>query len=376
MRSPDVIVVGAGIIGCSVALRLGQRGLRVIALDAGVPGRRATGASAGVLAAQAEAPGPGIWFELATRSLALHAQQADELRGATGIDVGFRRSGILELAFDAAEDAACSARMEWQRALDLPVERLDAVARDILEPALAEDVAGVYHYPADAQLEPRKLVAALTQAAVAAGVEIRAGAPAQRVLSAGGHVLGVEVGGERLDAGAVVVCAGASSSRIDGVGLPVRAVEPVRGQMIELEQHPPPVRAIVTSRRGTMVPRPDGRILCGSTIERVGDDDSPTVDGMLQILEAARDMVPTITQATLRESWAGLRPTAADELPILGPGHVEGLVYATAHFRSGILLAPITARLVECLVLGEPTELDLSPLSASRPALHPTSPRS
>jgi len=371
MRSPDVIVVGAGVIGCSVALRLAARGRRVLVLDAGIPGRRATAAAAGVLAANAEASPDDPSTLLAARSLELHAQQAEELRSATGIDVGFRRSGIFELVFDEAQDAVAAARMEWLLARGARVERLDAAAREIYEPSITGDVLATYFHPADAQIEPRPLVAALSQAAVGAGAEIRAGAPVRRVLSEKDRVTGVEVDGERLEAPAIVVCAGAWSSRIDGAGLPVRAVEAVRGQMIELELRPPPVRAIVTSVRGTLVPRPDGRILCGSTIERVGDDDSPTVEGMLQILEAARDMVPDITRATLRDSWAGLRPGTPDERPILGRGHVEGLWFATGHYRSGILLAPVTAEIINHLVHGEPTDLDLAPFAPDRAGLRP-----
>lgn len=374
MRSPDVVVVGAGVIGCSVALRLCARGRRVCVLDAGVPGRRATAAAAGVLAAHAEASAPDLRFELAARSLTLHAQQAEELRSITGIDVGFRRSGIIEIVFDQAEDAVAAARMQWLLARDARVERLDAVARDLHEPSLDEDVFGAYSYEQDAQIEPRRLVAALSQAAVTAGAEIRAGAPVQRVLAQGDRVTGVEVSGERVEAPVVVVCAGAWSSRIEGVGLAARAVEPVRGQMIELEQHPPPVRAIITSSRGAIVPRPDGRILCGTTIERVGDDESPTVEGMLQILEAARAMVPSIASATLRDSWAGLRPGTPDDLPVIGRGHLEGLFFATGHYRSGILLAPITAQIIDQLVHGEPNAFDLSSLSPTRAGLLATVP--
>ena len=362
----DVIVVGAGAIGCAIAQRLAAGGRRVLVLDAGATRRRATGAAGGVLGAQSTARAPGPLFDLAMRSLALYQPLADELRAETGIDIGLRRTGVIELVFDEREDAVAAARMQWQRARELPVERLDAVGREIAEPDLAPDVLWAYHYPNDAQVDPRLLVAALEQSAVARGAEIRSGAPVQSVIVEGGKVRGVQTNGATIEAATVVLCAGAWSSRLGGVGLPIGTIAAVRGQVIELEQNPPPLRTIVTSSRGTLVPRPDGRILCGWTTEHVGDDDSPSVDGMLQILEGARAMVPAIVQARLRDVWAGLRPATGDELPLLGGGHAVGLEFAVAHDLTGVLLAPVLAEVIAGRVLGGASTVEIGPFSPVR----------
>jgi glycine oxidase len=351
----DVIVIGGGLIGCLCALRLQERGLRTRVLDRSLPLGESSWAAGGILAPQAEAASPGPAVELGLRSRSLYPALAEELREATGIDVGLDRTGVVHVADSAAEHERLEACATWQRAAGLPVETIGRREISSLEPQLGGFDGGLF-FPAEYRVDPRRLGRAVEVAAAARGVRFDV-AGVRRILSddAGDgrlRVLAVETeAGDQIATRRVVLAAGAWSSRIAGCGLRADCVRPVRGQIVLVDARPLPIRHVVYGAGGYLVPRADRGILCGSTSEEVGYHKAVTVEGAAGILATARRLVPALGGASIVDSWSGLRPASADELPILGrsPG-IDGLVVATGHFRNGVLLAPVTAEIVARMV--------------------------
>ena len=363
----DVVIVGGGIMGSSIALRLAQRGIGVTVIERGIPGAEASSAAAGILGAQMEAEGPGPLLDLSLRSRALYPALAVELREATGVDVGFDRSGVLAVAFDDADQAELDARRAWQAARGLRVQALSGDEARALEPALAPAVRGALAFPEDAQVNARELARAFSQAAAAAGARFLGGRYVRRVVVEGGAAVGVELDGETLAAGAVVVAAGSWSGLVEGAGVPATVVRPARGQLVSIETRPPLFRHVVSLHgRGYLVPRRDGSVLAGSTVEMAGFRKEVTVGGLAAILTLARTLIPDLADAPVTGSWSNFRPFTEDHLPVLGTTGVRGLVLATGHFRNGILLAPATAEAVAELVATGRSTVDLTPFSAAR----------
>lgn len=362
----DVVVVGGGLMGCAVALRLRQAGASVLVLERALPGAEASSAAAGILAPQMEAEGPGPFLDLCLRSRALYPAFAEELRALTGVDVMYAPSGVLRAAFDDAGAQHLEATAAWQRAVGLRAELLDGTEARALEPTLSPAAVAGLHFPDDHQVDNRLLVRALVMAAARAGARFRTGA-VRGVVSEGGRAVGVDVDGALVRAGrAVVIAAGSWSGLVGGAALDPRAVRPARGQMVQLQARLPPFRHILVSEKGYLVPRADGRVLAGSTMELVGFDKQVTAGGLARILEMLLELCPALADVAVDSTWAGFRPWTEDRLPVLGPGPLEGLVLATGHFRNGILLTPITARLVAQVVLGERPSVDLAPFSHAR----------
>jgi glycine oxidase len=366
--APDTIVVGAGVVGSALALRLAAAGQHVLVLDPEPPGSGASFAAGGILGPQIEAHGDGPVFRLGLASREAHQALAEELRDRTGIDVGFGRVGLLQVIFAGDNPAPLEARLAWQRAAGVPVESLSGDEARRLEPALAPAVARALHFPDEARLDPRWLAKALHQAAVRAGATFRT-ARVRRVRFVGERAVGVETEGAPLSAGATVIAAGAWSAGIAGAGLPEHAVVPVRGQLARLG--PPPAGPgswpgkVVFLPGGYLVPRADGTVLAGSTMERAGFERRVTAGGLGGILSRAARTVPALAEATVEETWSGLRPATPDDRPILGELR-PGLFLCTGHGRGGILLAPETARLVADDVLGRPDRPALAPFDPAR----------
>lgn len=362
-----VLVIGGGVMGCSIALRLAQAGVQVTILERSIPGAEASSAAAGILAPQMEAERPGPLLDLCLRSRSLYPRFAEELKELSGVDVHYLPSGLLHAAF--SEDAlfAMEATVAWQKAAGLRAELLDARATREAEPALSERVVGAVHFPDDHQIDNRLLVRALSMAAARVGASFRTGY-VRGVTVLDGKVAGVDLDGEALQADAVVVAAGSWSGLVPGAQLNPQQVRPARGQMIELQLRLPPFKRVLFSDKGYLVPRADGRVICGSTMELVGFEKQVTAEGMQRILQMALELCPSLGAAQVSSMWAGLRPYTEDHLPLIGPGPMPGLFLATGHFRNGILLAPITARLVSDAVLGKKTSVDLAPFRADRPA--------
>jgi glycine oxidase len=326
------IVVGGGAVGCAVAWRLAQRKLRVTLVERGPLGGEATWAAAGILAPQAEFAAPGPLFHLCVRSRELWPDFAAELG-----EVGYRQTGTLMVEGEVA-------RMEWQRALGLRVEPRGRAL----------------FFPDDHAVDPRLLSPALGAAMLRAGVSLHPG-EAQELVHDGDRVAGVVVDGERLEADRVVVAAGAWSSRFAGVP-PVR---PLRGQMVLLSAAPGLVPHVLYGDGGYLVPRADGRVLCGSSEDDVGFVKQVTPPVLQRLLHRAQTLEPRLAGAEVSGFWAGLRPATADRLPLLGTA-APGLVLATGHYRNGILLLPLTAAIAAALVTGDPPPVDVSPFHAAR----------
>jgi glycine oxidase len=363
----DVAVVGGGVMGCATALRLAQRGLSVTVIERGIPGAEASSAAAGILGPQWEAEGAGPLLELGLRSRALYPSFATELRELSGIDIGFAKAGLLEVALDDAGFQAISARRLWQQARGLRAELLDAADVRAAEPHLGPEVRAGLRLPDEGHLNARSLARALSQAAAIAGARFLQGHYVRRVITAGNRATGVELDGETLQAGTVVIAAGSWSSLVEGGGVPPPTVRPARGQMVAIEMRPPLFRHVIAAHgRGYLVPRLDGTVLAGSTLEMVGYRKEVTVAGLAEILGMVRALVPALDHAPVVETWSNFRPYTADHLPVLGRTSVEGLLLATGHYRYGILLTPVTAQLIAELVTTGVPSVDLAPFSVAR----------
>lgn len=365
MKTYDAVVIGAGVIGSAVALRLAQAGVRTLVLERSIPGAEASSAAGGILGPQMEGEEDGPLLRLGLDSREAYPALAEELYELTGTDVGFRRSGLILVA-RAGEDASpLEARFAWQRDAGLEVERLSGDEARVLEPGLAPDIDLALHFPREGRVDPRALARALPRAASRAGAHVRT-AQVRRVLVEGGRAVGVEVEGETIPAGAVVVAAGAWTSQVQGLPLPEDAIEPLRGQMVELLAPRLPLDKVVFTWGGYVVPRGPGRFVVGSTMERVGFEKRVTVEGALRILEKARSIVPALGQAEVSSFWAGLRPCPRDGLPLVGATAVDDLFLCSGHHRNGILLAPISAELLARTVVEGREPERLAPFSPRR----------
>lgn len=371
MHAPmsDVVVIGAGVAGCTSALSLARRGLSVRVLERN-PGEGASWAAAGILGPQLEAAGDGPLARLCLASRALYPELVASLAEATGIDVGYRRCGALRVALTAAGREEIARELAWQKAAGLAMELCDGDGARARAPALSAEVTGGAWLADEARIDPPSLMRALRIAAERAGVQFRSGAAVRRVLVERGRAAGVLLeDGTRVEARWTVIAAGSWSSLIEGSGLAPQAVRPVRGQIVELVPASPVLSQIVFGPGCYLSPRDDGRVLVGATMEFAGFVPAVTSWAVRDLLTAALRLVPALGEAPLGRTWAGLRPHPCDDLPILGEGEIENLLFATGHFRNGVLLAAVTGKIVTALITGEEPPLDLAPFSARRPSL-------
>lgn len=363
----DVVVVGAGVIGCSIALRLAQSGADVLVLERGEPGAEASGAAGGILGAQMEAHGLGPMLDFSIASRRLFPSLAEELRSLTGIDIRYRPSGVLQLALDEGEEAQLLERHAWQEAAGLRAS-LVSVAHLARRKAFGAARLGLW-LPDDGQVDNQLLTSALQLAAARAGARFRQGAPVRRLLAGVGlepRCSGVELYDGAIYAQNVVLAAGAFTGLIEGVPLPLGSIVPVRGQMVALRPAAMPFNEVVGGAGGYCVPRLDGRVLVGSTVERVGFEKAVTAAGLSSLLARAQQIAPSLGDARIEDHWSGLRPGTADGLPILGRSALDGLIFATGHYRSGILLAPATAEAIRDLITRQASRFELHAFSAER----------
>ena len=372
--NPEVIIIGAGVVGLGAAWRLAQRGAAVTVFDKGCVGQGASHAAAGMLAACAEAePGEEALVALGRLSQSLWPAFAAELEQASGLSVDLRREGTLLLALTADDQKRLHHHLAFQQGLGLPLEWISAAEVRRREPHLAAAIAGAIWSPEDHQVDNRKLAAALRVAAERAGATIREHTPVERIIVANGRTSGIAIAdGTEITADVVVLAAGAWSRAIAGLPPALRPpVRPVKGQMIALAMDAPLISHVVWAPGVYLVPRNDGRLLLGATVEEKGFDTALTAGGVLSLLEAAWRALPAIEELPVAEMWVGHRPGSRDDAPILGPGPVEGLVYATGHHRNGILLAPVTANAVARLVLDGVVDPPIRPFGIDRfaPAL-------
>ena len=370
-ETADAVIIGGGVIGLTIARALRRRGLeRVVLTERGRLGMEASHAAAGMLAPQVEADCADDFLELASASRDLYPSFADALLEETGIDIELETTGTLLLAFNERDEEEALRRYEWQVRAGLSVEHLTAEEARHLEPCIAPDLRSALRFPRDWQVENRRLLAALAAASDRLGVRLLTGTSAESLSIERGRVTGVETSRGRVSTPAVVFACGAWTSSIileDKHTPPVR-IEPVRGQMLCFEANPRFARHVIYSPRGYIVPRLDGRLLAGSTTEHAGFDKSVTGRGLQVIMEQALEIAHGIGSLPLLDTWAGLRPRALDDLPVLGmSAETSGLFYATGHYRNGILLAPITGELIaEQVVEGDGTRALSSAFSPDR----------
>jgi glycine oxidase len=363
----DVVIIGAGVVGCATAWSLLQRGLSVQLIERGAFGEHAASrAAAGILGAQLERHADPAMLSLCVAS----RERYPEWIEAIGGDVGFRRCGTMRLAYDDRGRAALEEDVEAQRRQDLPAELLTGGQARRLEPALGPDVMAVAAFERDGVVDPPRLLSTLRHALERQGVSLVCGADAKRVVMAGGRVVGLELAdGDRLPTERVVVAGGSWSTWLDGLaplGLARDAVFPVRGQILQLVAPPSQLTRVVDAPGAYLSPRADGRVIVGATVEHVGHEAGVTAGAVRDLLAGALRALPALSSARLTDTWCGFRASTADKLPIISDSPVEGLFFATGHFRNGVVLAPLTGELVASLVVGEAPSIDLSPFDVRR----------
>ena len=344
----DVLIIGGGVIGLSIARELHKKGVkRITLLEKGLIGQESSWAAAGMLGPQAEANEGGTFFDMMLESRNLYPAFSAELLDETGVDIELDRAGTLYLGFTQEDTNEVRERFEWQQKAGLSVEYLSAEDARKAEPFISTNVREALLFPNDWQVENRKLLDALRRYAEINGIEIRENTRVKRLVVDSGKVTGAETTGGTILADKTVLATGAWTSLIK-LGItesPIR-VEPVRGQIIAFRAAERMFQRVIYSHRGYIVPRVDGRILVGSTSENAGFDKSVTESAATHLREIAFEIAPGISSLPVAHQWAGLRPFAADGLPILGEiAGLDGLFISTAHYRNGILLAPLTARI-------------------------------
>jgi glycine oxidase len=358
-RSFDAIFVGGGVIGLASAWRAAQRGADVVVLERAQPPAGATRVAAGMLAPVGELSfGEPELLRMTLASARLYPEFVAELEAASGRSTGYARRGALHVALDRDEAAELRRVHDLQRSLGLEARWLPPRRCRELEPGLTPACSGGVHAPGEAAVDPRELTAALLAALAAAGVEVRTGCEVVDGRFAGERLAGVRVeGGEELRAGAVVLASGAWAGATAWLPEAARPpVRPVKGQALELgsREGSPPCGRILASERVYLVPRGDGRLIVGATVEERGFDTAVTAGGVHELLREAYRLLPDVAEMELVGSLAGLRPGTPDNLPLVGAGAVEGLILATGHHRNGILLAPLTAAAIAALLGGDP----------------------
>ena len=352
MKSWDVVIAGGGIAGVSLARELRKHGSSVLIVERGEPGREASHAAAGMLA-WCDPMLPDALSKLARASAALYPEFVQEIEDESAMRVDLRTQGTI--AYSEGDVAGYVSTGQW-RALGA-----DEIAG--LEPQLQYSGLSAYWTP-EGSVDPRALMAASVKAARHRGIDIASGSPVTEIEVAGGRALAVKTAKTRYAAGAVVNCCGAWAGQVGPLRFPTR---PVKGQMLCMvtAQHGL-VRHVVRAPEVYMVPRSDGRILIGSTLEDAGFDKRVDPDVIQRLHQAAADLVPELGEARMLETWAGLRPGTPDALPLLGATEVANYFVAAGHYRDGILLAPITALVMAQVVCGTKPDFDLSPFSPAR----------
>jgi len=368
----DVVVVGGGVVGCAVAYALAREGLGVTLLERDALASQASGAAAGMLAPLAEAESDGPFLALGLRSLALFPDLVAELAGrGAATDPEYVRCGVLRVATSDAEALDLRARVRAFAGRGL--EWLDARATRAEAPLLADRVRGAVWSPHEAHVRSAALVHALAEGAQRLGARVETGVAATGLLRRGERAVGVRTAREDLAAGHVVLCAGAFTPAcwawLDAP--PPLPIEPVRGQILALLPRGEPLQRIVWGEGAYLVPKRDGTVVVGATEERVGYDVRVTAEGVHALLSAALRLAPGLGAAELRASWAGLRPVTPDRLPAVGPvPAAEGLWVAAGHGRNGVLLAPLTGRIVADGILGRGALEEAGRLHPGRFARH------
>jgi glycine oxidase len=344
----EILIIGGGIIGLSIARNLRKLGVKKITiLERGKLGHEASFAAAGMLAVQAETNKCDAFFRFCDESRNLFPNFASELLDETGIDIELETSGTLYLSFSENDSSEINKRFELQKLAGLTVEKITATEIRKMEPFISPDVREGLFFEKDWQVENRKLLSALQLFAENNNIDVCENEEAVAILNEKNRVIGVETKNGKFLADKVILTTGAWTSFIKTTDFMLPEIKPIRGQMLSVKTAKRLFSKVIYSPRGYIVPRRDGRILAGATVEDVGFDANITREGMDNIFANTVELVPSLENLGIAEKWSGLRPFFADGLPILGRiPNFDNILIATAHFRNGILLAPKTAEII------------------------------
>ena len=363
----DVIIIGGGVIGCSIAYHLALAGVRATVVERDAIGSQASGMAAGLLLPLAESPAPNPVQRLGLESLAMHRKLAPRLQEETGIDIGLRSTPLLLPAFTEEETAELRARLSWQAELEMDIRWVDGPEARRWEPALTPEALVALLYRAEAQLEPYPLVLALAQAAEKRGAAFRYREVTGLRRLPGGD-LEVRAGGDTLLSRRVVLAMGPWTTRAGAWLAHPLPVRPQRGQLLRLATGQPPLQAIVMHHGAYVAPKAGSITVVGATEEDdAGFERRTTSEGARSVIAGGVRLAPAVRHFRLLQALAGLRPLSADGLPILGPvPGWEGVYVAAGHGRKGVLLSPVTGRLLAGWITGAPLSVDAAPFLASR----------
>ena len=365
----DAVIIGAGVIGLASAWRAAERGASVCVLERDRPAAGATGVAAGMLAPVGEASwGEELLLALNLESLRRWPAFAAQLESESGLETGFTPRGALHIALDRDEAEELRRRYELHRRLGLESVWLPGRECRRLEPGLATAVRGGAHVPGEASVDPRRLVAALLAALDRQRISVSSGAEVVAAERDAGTWTVETADGATFEAANLVLAAGCWSGQARWLPEPVPQVRPVKGEILTLlgSAEEPVCDRIVAGERVYLVPRADGRVIVGATVEERGFDTTVTAGGVHELLREAYRVLPEIAELELVEATAGLRPGSPDNAPLIGRGESDGLLIAAGHFRNGVLQAPVTADSIAALLAGEPAPVDLEPFSPTR----------
>ena len=365
MKKFDVAIAGGGLIGASIALDLANAGLGVGLFDRQEPGLEASWAGAGILSPAPESAALVALVPLGKASMAIYPEFVRMVEEASGRSAGYRPNGTLQALFSRHAREELSTVIALHHGLGLRAEPLSARDARALEPALSEDLEAGVLRPEEASVDNRALTQAVLEAARRSGVQFFSARGAEAIWREGGRCLGLHLKNEKVEAQWTVIAAGCFSANIQGVAA-YAPVRPAKGQMVALRADDLRIERVLWSEKIYLVPRNDGRILAGATVEYTGFEKGLTAGGLEKILAGAIELSPGLAGSRVEETWAGLRPDSPDHLPILGPTDIDGLLIATGHFRGGILLTPITAQLVREWVTEQRVTVDWDRFSPMR----------
>ena len=365
MKTYDAVVAGGGVIGAAIALELAEAGLKVGVFDAQQPGREASWASAGMISPVPESVALAPLLPISMASVQRYPEFIARVEELSGSKVGYRKEGALDVFLDDEKQSEITQILGQHRKAGLQAEALSGQQACELEPALTAEIRAAVLRPYEASLDNRLFTEATLEGARRKGVEIHAGNGAKALLTDGRVCKGLQLASGSVEARWTIIAAGCFSAGIEGAR-DYAPVTPAKGQMVALRCEAVKLRRDLWNGHLYLVPRTDGRIIAGATVEYEGFDRSVTAAGMKKILTGAISLVPGLEKARVEETWAGLRPDTPDHLPILGPTDQEGLLIATGHFRSGILLTPITAQLIREWVTIEKVSVDWAAFSPMR----------
>jgi len=365
-ETSDVLIVGGGIIGLSLAQELALQKLSVTVLDRGQMGQESSSAAAGILAPRAEMEEAGPLAQLLLASRKIYPEFVKQVSGRSGAGIDFSISGLLWVALNLEQQAELDRKKQQQTELGLDVQSLSREETLRMESGLNPELLSALYFPEEGYVDNRELVEAVRLVCLQLGVRLVPECEALAVKAEQSKVSGVETNSGFFASERVVIAAGSWSGQVV-TGLPYAIpVKPARGQMVAVKMPEPGLRHVVYGSHGYLVPRKDGRVLLGSTVEWVGYDNRVTLEGVQQITASAVSLAPALRSSTFIECWAGLRPFCEGGLPVLGPAELDGLYFATGHFRNGLLLAPITAKLMADVIVAGNIPKILEPFLPSR----------